>query len=261
MTLRFWVSSYDRVTAIVTNPSSGASIMLKAIKKAWTLTVNVGWIVVLGGAAWHFQAPATTNVAEKLATAVPAISQPQDLIVQKPIKTLTLWRAVKEEHPQLANTPQDVLPERGGTPAVICEGGMCRIDPRYKFDPSEPRVGPEPVIYFPQPEFPKGIPPGETPRSSKAKASNDEMRFQLNQFKARLKWTPKVALYLDLSNMGACPWELERIFDQNWELKWRIRQLSLLTQGYATEGMKVPNRPRGKEGYIGVYPSTITIGK
>ena len=140
---------------------------------------------------------------------------------------------------------------------MICEGGMCRIDPRYKYDATEPRIGPEPVIYFPQPPLPSGIAPGETPRSSRAREKNREMRFQLNQFKGRLKWTPKVLHYLDLSEMGPCPWNTERVFDQNWELKWRLRQLGLLSQGYETEGDKPPERPAGREGYVGILPQTL----
>jgi hypothetical protein len=154
----------------------------------------------------------------------------------------------------LASVPQDFPPTFGGRPTVICEGGFCRIDPRYKYTTDEQRMGPEPIIDFPDMPLPDVPLRPETARFSKARYSNKEMRSSLNQFKAKLKWTPKVMLYLDLSDMGACPWDEEKIFDQNWEIKWRLRQLGLMTQGYETEGEEVPERPRGKAGYIGVYP-------
>jgi hypothetical protein len=283
--------------------------MLKSLKNAWTLTVNLGWVVVLGVfAAPHFlnqnspfleappievttelpQPPPAMEIAPKpepVKVLEPEPSKAPEVVASKsvgrrPIQMMTpaelredRERKVRQDRQQeqerrgahrapgwpqqFVRAPQDILPEKGGIPAVICEGGMCRIDPRYKNDATEPRIGPEPVIYFPQPPFPSGIPPGETPRSSRAREKNRELKFQLNQFKGRLKWTPKVWHYLDLSEMGPCPWELERVFDQNWGLKWRLRQLGLLTQGYDAEGLVPPKRPRGTAGYVGILPQTL----
>jgi hypothetical protein len=260
----------------------------------WTLTVNLGWLVALGVIAAPYlqtttprvKAASTVELAAETqsARAIEAAPRPNESERKQPatVPEPVLLKAVPKkpvlrvaERPEpaakpvdelgvpgnvqaVARMPEDFLPEKGGSPAVICEGGMCRIDPRYKYDAMEDvRVGPEPVIYFPQPPYPNGIPPGETPRSAKARYANSEMRFALNQFKGRLKWTPKVFQYLDLSEMGACPWDLEKVFDQNWELKWRLRQIGLLTQGYDTEGLEAPRRPRGKAGLVGVYPSTL----
>jgi hypothetical protein len=261
---------------------------VRFIRNAWTVAVNLGWLVALGLVAAPYLKDTTPSLKAAPTSEMTAEAQParvielppqpnkpalvpesvvQNSVMEKPIRRVTerpepADEAVDEQGvprniQPVARMPEDVLPAIGGTPAVICEGGMCRIDPRYKYDVSEPRVGPEPVIYFPQPPFPNGIPPGETPRSAKARYANAEMRFALNQFKGRLKWTPKVFQFLDLSEMGACPWELEKVFDQNWELRWRIRQIGLLTQGYDTEGLEAPERPRGKAGLVGVYPSTL----
>lgn len=267
---------------------------MRFFKNAWTVAVNLGWLVVLGLVTAPYLKSTTPSLKAAPIIEVAAEVQPSRVIeiaprpkepvwkepapvpepvVQKSIKKRPVPRVA--ERPELApelvdeqgdprniqpvaRMPEDFLPEKGGTPAVICEGGMCRIDPRYKYNATEDmREGPEPQIYFPQPPYPNGIPPGETPRSAKARNANAEMRFALNQFKGRLKWTPKVFQYLDLSEMGACPWELEKVFDQNWELKWRLRQIGLLTQGYDTEGLEAPKRPRGKAGLVGVYPSTL----
>jgi hypothetical protein len=267
---------------------------VRFFKNVWTLTVNMGWLVVLGFVAASYVQSRTPRVKGESTVEVAAETQPlraieasprpnesernQPATVPKPVveKAATkkpVLRVVERPDPAdepvddqgipgnvqtVARMPEDFPPEKGGTPAVICEGGMCRIDPRYKYDATEDvRVGPEPVIYFPQPPLPKGIPSGETPRSAKARYANAEMRFALNQFKGRLKWTPKVFQYLDLSEMGPCPWELDNVFDQNWDLKWRLRQIGLLTQGYDTEGLGAPKRPRGKAGLVGVYPSTL----
>lgn len=267
---------------------------MRFFKNAWTLTVNLGWLVVLGLVAAPYLKNTTPSLKASPTIEVAAEAQTSRVIEVSPPPKEPVWkqpamvpepvvlkavpkgpvpRVVERPEPAaepadelvvprniqaVAQMPEDFPPEKGGTPAVICEGGMCRIDPRYKYDAIEDmRVGPEPQIYFPQPPFPNGIPPGETPRSAKARYANAEMRFALNQFKGRLKWTPKVFQYLDLSEMGPCPWELEKVFDQNWELKWRIRQIGLLTQGYDTEGLEAPKRPRGKAGLVGVYPSTL----
>jgi hypothetical protein len=281
--------------------------MLKTLKNAWTLVVNLGWLVAIGSIAVpHFQT-ATPPPIPIVATAEPQsvkevavqkskelpqpikevavekireIPQPvKEVAVEKPDPVQNFNRLLVVDRPELkpkpdpegpvdeqgvptvwpqnGRIPEDYLPLKGGTPAYLCEGGMCQIDPRYKYDVSEPRVGPEPQIYFPQPPFPNGIPPGETSFSAKARYANAEMRFTLNQFKGRLKWTHKVFQYLDLSKIGGVPWDVEKVFDQNWELKWRIRQIGLLTQGFDTEGFEVPKRPRGKAGLIGVYPSTL----
>jgi hypothetical protein len=256
--------------------------------------VNLGWLVVLGLVAapylqtptTHLKAAPTVELAAEAqpvrtieAARRPNEEQPKEPgtvtkpVVQKTVTKESIQQVAEQSEPAaepadelvvprninaVARMPEDFLPEKGGTPAVICEGGMCRIDPRYKYDATEDvRFGPEPVIYFPQPPLPNGIPPGETPRSAKARYANAEMRFALNQFKGRLKWTPKVFQYLSLSEMGPCPWELEKVFDQNWDLKWRLRQIGLLTQGYDTEGLEAPKRPRGKAGRIGVMVSTL----
>ncbi len=269
---------------------------MRFFKNAWTLIVNLGWLVVLSVVAAPYLQTTTPRVKAASTVEVAAEAQPLGAIESAPgqneserkqpatfpepvvLKAVTKKPVLRvaerpkrapnpvdeqvvprDNRPQkVARMPEDFLPEKGGTPAAICEGGMCRIDPRYKHDATEDvRVGPEPVIYFPQPPFPNGIPPGETPRSAKARHANAEMRFALNQFKGRLKWTPKVFQYLDLSEMGPCPWGLDKVLDQNWELKWRIRQIGLLTQGYDTEGLEAPKRPSGKAGLVGVYPSTL----
>lgn len=289
--------------------------MVKAIKNAWTLAVNLGWVAVLGvfvvprfldhnTTPLRASTPATVvrDAAPPVALEVkaPEVKQlkpqappeqlrhePEAVVQEQPVQKLDnrpvlrlmtdaevqeelLKRKSKEDQEwererqrlrldrqDWIKPPEDLPPTFAGSPAVICEGGTCRLDPRYKYDATEPRLGPEPVIYFPQPPLPKGLPPGETPRSARAREKNKELRFQLNQFKGRLKWTPKVRMYLDLTEMGPCPWNTEKVFDQNWELKWRLRQIGLLAQGYETEGNKIPKRPDGKEGYVGILPQTL----
>ena len=250
--------------------------MLKAVKNTWTVLVNLGWLAVLGvyvapQVIDRMQAPAVQaspvhrEVKPPVATAVePAAPVPAvqpvawqaPAAAEEPPPAVAPPRVQKTDAPARLNPqpdpepepeptgpayvspPRDFPPSFAGQPATLCEGGTCRIDSRYKYVASEPRTGPEPRIYFPQPPLPPGIPPGETYESSRARYDNDEQRWNLNELKARLRWTPRIYKLLDLSQMGACPWDTRRVLQQNAELHWRVRQLTLIIQGYEPEGLE-----------------------
>jgi hypothetical protein len=246
--------------------------MLRLIKNVWTLIVNLGWIIVVGCFAWCSVAPVTSEpttnhvIAETPQPVVSAVPQPDPAkppptmqVVQRSAKHDRLLRApepkpaiteqepAKQELPtpiQIALAPEDVPSLYGKAPNVnnACQGGSCQVDPRLKYS-GEPRAGNEPQIYFPKPERPPGY---RSPELSKAMYANDENRWLLNEWKAKLKWTPKIFKLLDLSEMGPCPYNLEVVYDQNYELTWRIRQVRLIAQGYEAEGDEPPRRPFGE---------------
>jgi len=247
--------------------------MLRLIENAWTLVVNLGWVIVLGVVGLPYvlsEQPtkplkAAAPVIKQVAREQPPKPAAQLAEVPKPVQKADIPRdrlfripdpePVKEPVPAdlgVAVRDGDGQPEeevaRGEEPkpVQVCVNGVygngsC-IMPSLRYD-GPPRDDPAP-----DPDNNHQMP--ETPVFSAARATNAELRHDLWELGCQMVWNKETSRYLDTKKMGPRPFDLERIFDQNWELTWRIAQVKKLRLGQPVE-TKMPPRPPEAGGRIG----------
>lgn len=254
--------------------------MIRTIKNVWTLTVNLGWLCILAVIGTPYalkqldaQPPISTEqpaeqVVEKVVET--EVQEPQiepKLETKRPVQKLDengrnriLWvppEPVAKEVPQDPINDPDPIRDPVENPFVNqkqaifqinpnlsfsnCSNGLCYIVPELKYD--------GPSRYNPMPTDFEAV-RGKSPTWEKARATNNELRWDVWNLSQRLVWNKTTVQFLDLNDLDSNPMELDEIYDQNYKITWRINQLKRLMAGIPPEE-KMPARPPGLKGKIG----------